>query len=595
MNIHSGRKSAKQNVFISYSHTETYLKALAAKALADQGWEVISDDALTTEENPRSKLHKGISKLLNKSLFVMPIITDAWLQSQETRDELIRAHERRKCIVPLVDAELRQEDVMRRLPFFVRELPWISFHKNNIGDLAIKSVSNRNVSIAQRREELLDYLRILGDTITNPECSPREMQVLHAESILGRARREIQRIWVAPSELDFTTSVRHEEAFLSVAAPYFDGAESIDAVSLSRVSKFWITAADDSATRKYRQAHEKKSPLKGSLTPTKVRRLFVFRNADELFAHKTELERHLAVYGRAERCAVFVTSERYYRQVLKSWNDTQGSYSRIHSLEEDFGLLRTGDEAYVARLDGNIYSIGAVQRGTPSEALEHMIGTFLDECEEGQHRAVVRWTKQQSVLISEVGQALFPSEPGPILHMVLIDIDGGRSHHSQDLSTVSNERLQRVELIKEVVDSIAANFKSRQDELGIQEIRILDNPHLPTMTDGLYHGRLKVESRFDFGIVVAFEDAGALQRYYNHQMHSQERRRLYCTLNPEVERLYNEADLTRAQPKDNKRVADIFENIENAMRAWILRIDLHEDLSSSRVANRRRQAVMLNT
>jgi hypothetical protein len=254
MAVHTSRKSAKRNVFISYSHRKKFLKDLVGTALRGNNWHVVGDDELAEQTHPRGELHKDISKLLNKSLFVMPIITDEWLDSQETRDELVRAHERRKCIVPLVDSALPKDAVMQRLPFFVRELAWARFDSNNIGEVAVKSLAARDVAMAQRREELLDYLRILGDTITTPEVDPREMQVLHAESILNRAKREVQRVWVVPAELNFSTPLSHEEAFLSVAAPYFDGADSIDAISLSRVSTFW----DDPSAKKYRLAHEKR-------------------------------------------------------------------------------------------------------------------------------------------------------------------------------------------------------------------------------------------------------------------------------------------------------------------------------------------------
>jgi hypothetical protein len=303
-----------------------------------------------------------------------------------------------------------------------------------------------------------------------------------------------------------------------------------------------------------------------------------------------ELDNHMSVYGRAEGNAVLVTSEQHYRQVLKTWTDTSETYSRVHALQEDFGILRTGDESYLARLDGNTYSIEAVHAGTHVEALETRLCCFLEECSAGMHAQVIKWSKEHREQMAVVGEKLFPSQPGPILHVVLIDLDGTlQDTESSSRSMLpASERLARQQAVRDIIDSIAGNFRSRLGELGIEDFRVLDNPQFPEMFDGLYRGRLRIAAQFDFGVAVTFEDVAALRRYYEHEVHAQERRRLYCALNPAVSSLYVDADAERMSPKSQERVASIFRRIEDDMRPWILRIDLHEDCSAMRVAVRGR-------
>ena len=91
-------------VMISYSWSDSPARAaVVAKLASIEGVEVLYDKKNIL---PGGSIHDRISALLFEADFVVAILTPKALTSREVLDELSRAHERRKVIVPVVPETL---------------------------------------------------------------------------------------------------------------------------------------------------------------------------------------------------------------------------------------------------------------------------------------------------------------------------------------------------------------------------------------------------------------------------------------------------------------------------------------------------------
>ena len=111
----------KLNVFISYSWKQKLERSVLVNCLKDSTLlRIIVDiDRINTAD----PIHPRISQLIDEADVVVCLITQDSLLSTEVREELVRAHERGKVIVPVVRPDLDQS----RLPHFLRDLNCISY------------------------------------------------------------------------------------------------------------------------------------------------------------------------------------------------------------------------------------------------------------------------------------------------------------------------------------------------------------------------------------------------------------------------------------------------------------------------------------
>ena len=85
----------EKKIFLSYSHKD---KELCQKLELLIPKHCPNTIIITDEKAARGEeLHKEISKLVNAAHIVIPIITESWLLSDETRDELVRSKRKAKA------------------------------------------------------------------------------------------------------------------------------------------------------------------------------------------------------------------------------------------------------------------------------------------------------------------------------------------------------------------------------------------------------------------------------------------------------------------------------------------------------------------
>ncbi|MBD2358870.1 TIR domain-containing protein [Tolypothrix sp. FACHB-123] len=108
-------------VFISYSWQDVPLRrAIVGEIKKINGIEVLFDSA---QINPSSQIHPTISKLLDSCDVVVAVLTPSSLASTEVLDELSRANERNKRILPLLDESVSSEQI----PYYLRDTLRIGF------------------------------------------------------------------------------------------------------------------------------------------------------------------------------------------------------------------------------------------------------------------------------------------------------------------------------------------------------------------------------------------------------------------------------------------------------------------------------------
>lgn len=149
-------------VFLSYSWSNSAERsALASEIAKVQGVEVLVDREFIRPGDP---IHQKISTMLNAADAVIVLLTQEGLGSREVLDEISRAHERGKFIIPIV-----QEGVtLESLPWYLRDLNFIQYSGRNFDVVA--------ESIVKAVQRLADPLRSVP-----PESLPQSIRAKVAE------------------------------------------------------------------------------------------------------------------------------------------------------------------------------------------------------------------------------------------------------------------------------------------------------------------------------------------------------------------------------------------------------------------------------
>lgn len=121
-------------VFISYSWNNTAERAALVSALEKiDNVEIFYDKkSIAVSES----IHGTISEFLQQCDALIALLTRHGLESKEVGDELSRAHDRRKAIIPIVADDVARED----LPWFLRDAHFVVYSRRNF-DEAVRAVS----------------------------------------------------------------------------------------------------------------------------------------------------------------------------------------------------------------------------------------------------------------------------------------------------------------------------------------------------------------------------------------------------------------------------------------------------------------------
>ncbi len=543
--------SEKIKVFISYSHLDIDLMEKVREKLNGKTHEGNEIEILTDEKTTHSDdLHKEVSKLINQSHIVTPILTNNWLSSNEARDELVRAHERRKMIIGFYNKEEIPSPEAKIVPFYLRDKKNFPFIKDTMA-LAVTFNDLFQAIFSYKsfwKFMPLENIRKLGDAVDFAEqrgnVMPFEEKLLNV--VLHKTHNEINKLILNST---FTKKVSHEENFLIAASPFFSTAEKIRATSIAKISTFWSDRNSHNAVVDYLQTQKDKNVI----------RLFVFDSPAEANDFKSILNANHAYYGFKEG-GVFFTSKNHYRELLNNRISRDAGFLRDVE-DRDFGILTYKEGVTLtASLDSTKLSISPADK-----PLEVSLISFLDTFEDfknitpgsfSQEFNIARWSEsfKDTEVFSNTLKKLFPEKNTNILHLVLIKVDSKQQN-----------------AIRDCLMTLKTNFERAKEELSIKQIWI-QNKHDIVCHDGLHHGVISTSKDYDFIIVVEFENDAALKTYYQHPVHSIEREKLYLTINPHLESKYEALRNLRGTTNTNNK-KELYEQIESEVSKNILRID----------------------
>lgn len=547
--------STEINVFISYSHKDAQIKQDLCKILENGGLTVLSD----TMNEAGHELHKAISKLLNKAHFVVPIITENWLNSVETRDEFVRAHERRKILICLVDSESVDR---KKLPFFVFEDLSINYTRDNINDKlqqVCDQIKNKNFSDFWKNS-CYDDIRRLGDLI-------QQSNNLHDY----KYTQFVKKISKLNSDLSnivndvYETNVSYEDNFLKDASPYFKFASNIHAVSIVNVSTFWTDRKAQNAAILYLEAQ--------SDLDKNVIRLFVFETPRQIHYYKNILRKNFNYYVQAKsnninlNSGVLVCSRKSYQKLLTD----EINYYPISSnkiFDQDFGIL-TYDSALnkhslEATLDSTDFKVKRIElseentRKSFVDLLNYIVSLKDTNLALSKYRVAIltgNIFENNSKWDSMVDSLFNDYNTSDIFHVIYFNINKNKQ---KSFETIIGKFISDIE------------SKRTNEEIKFKSISLRRFKKIINARDYKTNGDLKFHGQFNYSLSIVFKNQQDLESYYNDSLHSEVREIIYVLLNNDTKRLFTKTRQKGIGVSDRKK---IFAEIEDLVSNFIFRVD----------------------
>jgi hypothetical protein len=538
-------------VFISYSWRQLdYRNLLLPELNKIKDIEIFCDHIMAqASADVWSKISDGI----DRCDIILTILSKDALESPEVKDELTRANDRGKPIIPVFETNETDRDIIKSLPHFLRTTLQIQFVKGKLSDALpqIKETieTKRDLfNTSGNRERLLKSLADLRKLVTHND-ERRDVSDLLMKNIINNSISEIRQV----ISLQYDVDLGREHDFLLRAGPLFGSAKEIYAVTLAWISDFWT----DSNNRLY-AINYLRSQSQSTI------RLFVFRNPSEFKKYKEVLDANYLRYG--ENGGVLVTSKKSYESILSRFcvNDME------KLLNTDFGFLRYEDDVELfAWLDSS--KLGFKDASLPSKFAinyQSFITTLkrLNKVDTGsfcQPDLVYKWKSDLSEQeIIEVSSALFGKTSGEAIHIVVFNNE-----------TLLNKLAEVKNKVEQLASRNYQNSRLRCIESWFGKVCDLK------ATDSTYEGRLSHVDQYNYMLYMRFEDTEALKAWYTHPAHSGIRRELYCLLSAEAREKYQLIDELKSSGQRAKMQA-LFEEIEDIIYPkYLNRMDFVEELT----------------
>lgn len=547
---------AQINVFISYCHKDRDIKLQLEKLLTSRGLNVLSD----SKNSAGKELHKSISILLNQSHFVVPIMTKHWFDSIETRDEFVRAHERRKTMICLYDSGSGIDEKV--LPFFIKEDLRIHFTAETLSnglEQVYTEIKNANF-VDFWKNSCYDDIRRVGDLVQNnhnlhsykSEQFEKKIKKLHSD--LSKIIND-----------DYETNVSYEENFLRDASPYFKFASKITAVSIVNVSTFWTDRKAQNAAISY---------LRTQSEPNKdVIRLFVFETRRQVHFYKEILRRNFNFYVQAKvnnhnlLSGVLLCSRKTYQRIITremQYDSTAGN----NIFEQDFGILtyetQSNKHSLEATLNSTNFKVKKIH--LEDEMARDNFVRFMD--------AIVSYKdnnySMQQYGIAKLNGNIFEDEAK---WNIMVD----KLFEGQNTSDIFHVIYFKVrpditapfeELMGKFISTIEQ--KKLNGELNVKAISLRKFKKIDNARDHKTNGELRIKNNYNYALNLVFANQESLQQYYHDAYHSQVREELYILLNPATKKQFAKL-ATKNISEDSKQY--LFEEIESLVGSLVLRVD----------------------
>jgi hypothetical protein len=544
------------NVFISYCHKDQGIKLQLERLLSSRGLNVLSD----ANNHAGKELHKSISILLNQSHFVVPIITKHWLDSIETRDEFVRAHERRKMIICLYDSGDGIDE--KTLPFFVKEDLRIHFTAETVStqlEQVYTEIKNANF-VDFWKNSCYDEIRRVGDLLQNSH-NLHHYKSEQFEKKLKKLHSDLSKI----VNDDYETNVSYEDNFLRDASPYFKFASKITAVSIVNVSTFWTDRKAQSAAISY---------LKTQSDPSKdVTRLFVFETRRQVHIYKKILQRNFNYYVQAKvnnhnlLSGVLLCSKKTYQQIITREMQYDSSMGN-NIFEQDFGILTYESQLNKHSLEATLNSTNFKVKKIDLED-EMPRQSFVDFMD-----SIVKY-KDDSYIMSQYGIAklngnIFEDEAK--WNVMVDNLFAGQN--TSDIFHVIYFKVKpdMTGQFEEIMGKFISTMEQKKlnGELKVKAISLRKFKKIDNARDHKTNGELRIKNIYNYALNLVFANQEFLEQYYHDAYHSQVREELYVLLNQETKKQFTKLTTRNISEFEKKH---LFKQIEALVGPLVLRVD----------------------
>lgn len=540
---------SKIKVFLSYSHIDqTLVDKIREISLSErffQRLEIIYD--AEAKSNP-SDIYSSISKFLNKTHVALALITESWLQSRNTWDELIRAHERRKSIYCLLNSVNCTD--LNALPYFIRADYTFNFEQTTFEMKIVEIFESILEFRNQWQLKVLDNIRKIGDWVEleGKREVPRHYTIGHFEKRLDKTSKEIENIM----KDSFSINVSSEQNFLETARPYFEHASQIFAVSLVNISTFWTDkSTPNSVKRAYLRAHQTENK--------EVYRLFVFNDPKELNYYREVLTANYNSYGRNKSLSgVLVCSYSSYWKNLKRWCDSPEDLQN-----RDFAILKYRANKNESH-DEIIWQQAILSRGQMN--ISHLA------TDDFQYDPLYEFTKDLTLKEHELErlgifrwEEIYSTDSNALAKLIKLVF---KHYTIQEVIHsvyfyVSNPNKQKFEEIISSFQNQLDDNKEKNDVINTYFRTRIQNHGKPT--DSHTGGNLHVNLRYNYAFTIIFKSLKAMYSYYEDEGHSKIRRELYQLLNPETSSIYTEIDNLLSKKNNTDYDTEEFELINTEL------------------------------
>jgi hypothetical protein len=548
------------NVFISSSWTDSRVRKSLMRKLKDINYTPHWDKEF-------GGYNQEAVRIMDESDVVVVHLCAESINSRGVQEELIRAHHQYAFIYAIVESS-----VLTSLPWFLDSDPDLRYDSGlglgNAIDQLIRKIGDDRDTILSRKTHLEirsqhQYFHEIS-TKRNP-LSPEVMsQSELAYAIVRDTNNELESI----TRDSYKVKIGKSHHFLVRAKPVFENATQVYAVSIDSVSMFWVSPYTP---------HQKLSRDFLQIQPNNTVRLFVFQDPNSAHNYATILNSHARKYGARGR--VFLCSLCSYKELMIECEDES------KWLENDFAVLDySASKSYLAKLDSTSFE---VERIRESQLANTVKGIFseLNELQPGQTNErynIMRWEvdlQKEKIQWVEKLRSLFTEKERDVLHLVFFTekaLSGGNS--KADLR-------KKIQDVKHLIDE----FK----EGGIGHIKCKDvwlgESHVTAANDFKTNGRIinHESKQFPYLLFMRFADVLSLEAWYRHDKHSDARRRLFESFNPEIAHLFERIDAIAAENPDDTQVSTIYGEIEGCVSEYMGRRDYREDETLMDMVNKR--------
>ncbi len=529
--------------------------------------------------SPGDHLHHGILKMIEDADIVVACLTQQSTESRAVFEELIRAHNQYIKIYPIVEVT-----AVSKLPWFLDSDVQLRYRSEEeliecikrlmhilAEDTGLISSNKLHQAIYQQHHYLSHFLNRRKEKLP-------EGKFLHelSHAIIHNLCHELSTL----VNENYESIVSEGSNFLIRAKPVFENASEIYAISNDSVSSFWVSrnVLNQRLARDYLKTQ-----------PPHTNRLFVFDDPDSAHNYCTILNSHARVYGTEGR--VYLCSTESYKRIVDEFSDSEDKEKWFRS--SDFAVLQYINKKsqhvsiYRASLDGKHFKVKRSSRGgfPPVESSE--VQRFFSELhhltpgEIDSSFNVLRWQidlhKQQTAW-SNALYSLFVNRECDVIHLVFF------ADHAFRSSDDKEQLRQKIKEVKSVVDDL-------RDDTS-QTIRCKDvwfgEYHVAAVNDSRTNGRIKnAESQqFPYLLFMRFANTKSLEQWYKDEKHSDVRRKLFESFNPEIASLFAKIDEISAANPSDVSMSTIYDLIEEEASVYIGRRDYRESKTISEVVEK---------